>query len=430
MPPTPATRGNNRWLPDAELDPHPAASWLLELGFDLWVRACYRRTILLPPTFHIAPGTLIASNHQRDVDGPMLGTVLVRRRGLRFEWPLPFFATREDLFRRGILTRLTVQWPAPLSALLGRIPLDWFFPLGRAEPMRRIREFTLGEALQAVIDAGMGDAPCVQALNARGLRELGVPFTSTVRGARAQAPPTALEHWWGLRRLQANARTRITPAFRTTVATQLKHFAARLDHGRVVYFAPEGSISLNGHFARVRGGFFQLVQATVVSPWIQPMAIGYDTLGPGRSRVVVNVGRAFRADRTLDRRQFDAALRAAVLRLVPITASHLLARYLLQQTVPFTQATLATWSARSIDVLRRHDATLDPLLLHAATTHLIGQRLRWLERTRLIVRRGEAFECQFTRDAAPSWESPANSLRYLANNLIDLVPDIDRVLPC
>lgn len=434
MPPrTPgatATRSTRRWLPDAELDPHPVGSWLLELGFDLWVCACYRRTVLLPPDFHIARGTLIASNHQRDVDGPMLGTVLVRRRGLRFEWPLPFFATREDLFRRGILTRLTVHWPAPLSALLGRIPLGWFFPLGRAEPIRRVREFTFGETLRALIDAGMGDAPCVQVLNPRGLRELHSFAGTTLCHALAQAPATTLERWWGWRRLRADARAQLAPTFRTTVAKQLEHFAKRLDHGRVVYFAPEGSISMDGHFARIRDGFFWLVHHAVVAPWIQPMAMGYDTLGPGRSRVVVNIGRAFRADRTLARRQFDIALRDAVLRLVPITASHLLARFLLQQTAPFTQPALAAWFTHGIVELRQCGATLDPWLVHANTTQIIDQRLRWLERKRLVVRRGEVFEYIVPRDVAPGWESPAHSLRYLANNLIDLVPAIDRVLPC
>jgi 1-acyl-sn-glycerol-3-phosphate acyltransferase len=427
---TSTPRPTHKWLPDAELDAHPFGTWLLQMGFDLWIRACYQRVVLLPDDFHIAPGTLIASNHQRDVDGPMLGTVLVRRRGLRFQWPLPFYATREDLFRPGILTHLTVHWPRPLSALLGHIPLAWFFALGRAEPMRRVREFTLGETLRALVDAGYGANACGALLNPRGLRELDARTTVPLQAALARAPSTALESWWGLRRLQAATIARIAPAFRATVDAQLAHFTTRLDRGRCVYFAPEGSISMDGHFARTRAGFFRLVHTARYTPWIQPMALGYDTLAPGRSRVVVRVGQPFRADRTLDRRRFDAMLRHAVLEQVSITPSHLLARFLLHHAFAFGQQELIAWMTRSRATLRARHATLDPLLAQADVSRLADQRLRWLERKCLIVRTGATFAVAFPRDAQPGWNTPANIARYLDHNLADLVPDIERILPC
>jgi 1-acyl-sn-glycerol-3-phosphate acyltransferase len=427
---TSTPRPPRKWLPDAELDAHPFGTWLLQMGFDLWIHAFYRRVVLLPADFHVAPGTLIASNHQRDVDGPMLGTVLVRRRGLRFQWPLPFYATREDLFRPGILARLTVHWPRPLPALCGRIRLAWFFALGRAEPMRRVSEFTLGQTLRALVDAGCGADACGAWLNPRGLRELDACTAMPLQAALARAPSTALEAWWGLRRLRTAARARIAPAFRATVDAQLAHFAARLDRGRCVYFAPEGSISMDGHFARIRAGCFRLAHAARHAPWIQPMALGYDTLAPGRSRVVVRIGQPFRADRTLDRRGFDAALRRAVLEQVSITPSHLLARFLLHHASVFSQQDLTAWMTRSLATLRARRATLDPLLARADVHRLVDRRLRWLERKRLLVRTRAAFAIAFPRDTQPGWRTPANIARYLDHNLADLVPDIERVLPC
>lgn len=418
------------WLPDAELDAHPLGTWLLEMGFDLWIRAFYDRVLLFPDDFHIAPGTLIASNHQRDVDGPMLGTVLVRRKGLRFQWPLPFYATREDLFRAGILARLTVHWPRPLSALLARVPLAWFFALGRAEPMRRLREFTLGESLHALADAGLGDANAASVLNARGRREAGIAAgPCSVREAlrRRDLP---LEAWWGLRRLAPVARARIAPAFRDTVAAQIAHFAHRLDRGRCVYFSPEGTISMDGHFGRIRAGFRRLAHAAEAPPWIQPMALSYDTLAPGRSRVVVRIGDRLRADTALDRRAFDAALRAAILRLAPVTPSHLLARWLLHGPVSFTREELGAWLAHCRAALHDAHPSLDPLLANAGLRSLAGQRLRWLERKGLVARRGEHFTNRCAREVDPGWRAPANIARYLDNNLSDLVPGVDRVLPC
>lgn len=417
------------WLPDAELDAHPLGTWLLQMGFDLWISAFYRRTIVLPDDFHIAPGTLIASNHQRDVDGPMLATVLVRRRGLRFLHPLPFFATREDLFRPGILARLTVHWPAPLPALLGHVSLAWFFPLGRAEPMRRTREFTLGEALRALVDAGLGNTDCAVLVNARGLRELGVHHVRLADCA-LRADPECLEAWWGLRRLTPVGRQAIATPFRLTVATQLAEFAQRLDRGRCVYFAPEGTISMDGHFSRIRAGFFRLVRAAAVPPWIQPMALGYDVLAGGRVRVVARIGPRARANANLDRRAFEAALRATILREIPITPSHLLARWLLHGPRAFTAGQLTAWFARALDTLATAHPAIDPTLTRRSVPAIVNRRLRWLERTQLLARRGEYFDGALDRATPPGWQAPANAARYLDNQLADLIPDPDRVLPC
>jgi hypothetical protein len=416
-------------LSDAAVEAHPVGNWLLQMGFDLWIGLCYDREIVMPENFALAPCSLIASNHQRDVDGPMLGNVLARRRGLRFEGTPPFYATREDLFRPGILSRLTVHWPAPVSALLGHISLAWFFPLGRTEPMRRVREFTLGETLRALMEAGFGEADCTTLLNARGQRELAAGHAS-LSDCLARAHPAVLEEWWGLRRLKVSALEALAPMFRATVDAQLAHFARRLDRGCRVYFSPEGTISMDGHFCRTREGFFRLVHLTAKPPWIQPMALGYDTLGPGRSRVVVRIGERFRADTALDRRAFDGVLRGTILQLVPVTPSHLLARWLLHGPRAFTREDLAGWMVRACTILRVAHPSLDPLFARKGVTAIAAARLRWLERKNLVVRRGSTYDNTCPRDAPPGWRTRAGVVRYLDNHLTDLVPGVDRVLPC
>jgi len=408
---------------------HPIGNWLLQMGFDVWIRLGYDREVVMPENFAPAPGSLIASNHQRDVDGPMLGLVLAQRRGFRFQGTPPFYATREDLFRPGILSRLTVRWPRPLSALLGHISLAWFFPLGRTEPMRRVREFTLGEALHALLDAGQGDADCSTLLNARGQRELGVRH-ATLADCIEHANRVALEQWWGLRRLKVAALGIIAPAFRATVEAQLAHFARRLDRGCCVYFSPEGTISMDGHFCRTREGFFRLVHLSAQRPWIQPMALGYDTLSPGRSRVVVRIGERFRADTSLHRHAFDTALRDTILQLVPVTPSHLLARWLSHGPRRFAGDDLGRWMARGLTALRIAHPSLDPLFTRQSVTRIAHDRLRWMERKDLVVRRGDGFENRCPRDAPPGWRTHAGVAHYLDNNLADLVPEVDRMLPC
>lgn len=417
-------------LPDPAVDAHPLASWLLKMGFDLTIEALYRREILMPPDFRMAPGTLIASNHQRDVDGPMLGTVLIRRRGLRFLNPLPFYATREDLFRPGILARLTVHWPRPLPALLRRISLGWFFPLGRTEPMRRVREFTLGEALHVLVEAGFGDDDAGSLLNARGQREAAVSPGELSVSALLERSGDLLEGWWGLRRLRSDARAAIAPGFRATVDRQLAHFARHLDRGCSVYFSPEGTVSMDGCFSRIRAGFFRLACMAESAPWIQPIALGYDTLAPGRSRVVIRSGRAFRADTAACRRAFDAELRSAIVAVATITPSHLLARFLRHGPSRFTVSDLARWLEDAHGALAGHGVPLDPLFARVPARRLAIRRLRWLARKRLVRREGNVYRNTCRRDVLPGWRRTVNTTRYLDNALSSLVPDIERLAPC
>ena len=239
-----------------------------------------------------------------------------------------------------------------------------------------------------------------------------------------------LEAWWGLRRLTLSAFKKLVPTFRSVVDAQLAHFANRLDSGCCVYFSPEGTISMNGHFGRVREGLHRLAHLTATPPWIQPMALGYDTLAPGRSRVVIRIGRHFRADPSLDRRAFDATLRRAVLDLVPITPSHLLARFLSHGPQRFAAHDLDEWLAHSVASLREREASLDPLFARVRQQDLAAVRLRWLRQKRLVAREGDDFRNIVPRDAEPGWRKPARVVRYLDNSLSDIVPDVDRVLPC
>lgn len=414
----------------SDSSPHPIASWLMQFVGDLYIEAMYRREVIRPPGFRMKPGSMIASNHQRDVDGPMLGTTLLDRHGLRFLGVLPYYATREDLFRPGILARFTVHWPRAVSGLLRRISLAWFFPLGRTEPMRRVREFTLGDALRALVAEGLGDADAGSLLNARGQRETGPPPGERSVNALLERDDDVLEQSWGLRRLSREARATIAPGFRATVERQIAHFAARLDRGCCIYFAPEGTISTCGPFGRVRAGFYRIACAAETPPWIQPIGLGYDTLAPGKSRVVIRIGQAFPAEPGVGRCDFDAKLRHAVLDLVTITPSHLLARFLLHGPTSFAGDELSRWLAQAHAKLSANDAAVDPLFERVPVERLTARRLRWLHRKGLVAREGSRFRNICPRDVPPGWRRPVNIVRYLDNALSDFLPDIERLAPC
>lgn len=418
-------------LPDPERYPHPRLSWLIECGFDVVTRAMYRREAVRDHGRPTQPGMLIVSNHQRDSDVPILATFLCRRRGARIIDPLPFFAMREDLFRRGALGTLLAGWPRPLAHALGRIPLDWLFRNVRAWPMRRIGEFSWGETLDALREAGFGEAHPATLFNSRGQRELCRRF-GTLPSRLADITPAGMGALrtarWGLRRLQRPVLRQLAPAFRATIGGQLDAFVEQLDAGERVYFCPEGCVSPHGAFGRVRAGAWQLCRRAREPVPVLPCTISYDALAPGRLRAVVHVGEPAHGLDALDARSFALRMRELLLAQYPVTPSHLLAHYLSTRPGAFSDAHLTDWLKEARDTAAARGHVLDPLFGRSEPDVLVQRRLRWLRRRGLVVRDGAQWRNAWPDDARPGWRDPAAVVRYLANSLHDLSPGLTRDL--
>ncbi|HET6913763.1 MAG TPA: hypothetical protein VFH71_10565 [Rhodanobacteraceae bacterium] len=417
-------------LPEAEYYPHPKLSWLIELGFDFTVWGLYRVERLLQPGCR--PGTLVVSNHQRESDVPIVCAALVRRRGLRILDPLPFFAMREDLLDRQALTNLLWRWPRPLRRALGLIPLRWLFQGVRTMPMRRLREYMLGETIEALIAAGLGDEPPEAVLNARGQREVIArmqELPAQVRDITRDALGGAWRTYWGLRRLRLSALRRIEPGFRKAIDTQLDSFAALLDGGHSLYMAPEGTISLTGKFGRVRAGPWQVSRRRASPALIRPVGLSYDALGPGRLRVVVHGGAPLRHPDLSGQCRFGAELREILLALCMLTPSHLLAWYLRHGPQRFTTSQLAAWLERGRDAAHAAGVGLDPIWTRSSGAMIASERVRWMRRKRLLEHQGgETWRTIWPRDSKPGWDAPAAIVAYLNNSLTDFAPDYAQAL--
>jgi 1-acyl-sn-glycerol-3-phosphate acyltransferase len=417
-------------LPEAEYYPHPKLSWLIEMGFDLTVRSLYRVERILQPGCR--PGTLVVSNHQRESDVPIVCAALVRRSGLHILDPLPFFAMREDLLHRDALFNLLSKWPRPIAKTLGRIPLGWLFKGVRTMPMRRLREFTLGDTVEALIVAGLGDEPPDAVLNARGQREVMARMQSPpehVRDITRDAMGKAWRTFWGLRRLRLSAFKRIAPEFRKTINAQLDSFAALLDRGHSLYMAPEGTISPTGRFGRVRAGPWRVSRRRASPALIMPVGLSYDALGPGRLRVVAHGGASLRNPDLSSQCRFAAQLRDILLALCVLTPSHLLAWYLLHGPKRFTTIQLAEWLERSRDAAHAAGVGLDPIWKRSSGAIIATERVRWMRRRGLLEHGGgETWRNVWPRDSAPGWESPAAVAAYFVNSLTDFAPDFAQSL--
>lgn len=419
---------NFDWLPDAERDPHPRLTWLVECAFDVTVDALYRKEEILPGDYRLGDGTLIISNHVRDSDVPVLTTTLCQRVGRHIRYQLPFYASREDILRHGFLRDLlrVAGWPAVLAYPAGWIPLRWLLNnIVRARPIRRLREFTLKEALQALCEAGLAQEPPQSWLRESTLaevdRRLGhVPDTlqqlSHARLGRYGA------RFWGLRRLRPAALRRIAPAMRETIDRQLTDFAGLLDAGRCVYFAPEGTITDDGHMGPIRSGARHIYRRTRTPPTVLPVGLSYDRFQRGRRRIVIQVGNPLRDLAPDNPAAFDAALRKGLLRQRAVTTSHLLAWYLSSATELFTPDDLADWLGRACVAVEKAGLTLDPLLHR---THDLGSlvrtRLAWLAHHRLLSRAedDEHWHNFWARTADPGRDKVLRDARHLCAAFAD-----------
>lgn len=408
-------RGTGRraihWLPDAELDPHPRWTWFATCCFDLGLAAVYRIQAIYPPGYRLRPGTLVISNHLRDADAPIIASALCQRKWLRVAWPLPFFASREDLFWPDFLSTYLQAWPRLLRWAIAKIPVAGLLRSMRVEPMRRVPEYTLDEAFAELPPTDNNS----HWLNTRGRRE-----TAAIRVSNfgSEGKPWR-RHDWGLRRLHRQARQVLEPKFRAAVSAQLERFAGLLDAGRVVYLAPEGTASRSGRFGRIRGGAWAITQHTETPPAIQPVALSYDALRAGRLRAVVHIGAPLESFVASRRRDFDAKLETRLRHLYPLTASHLTSRFLVAGAPTFTTDEFAGWLDYARGQLAEAGATLDPRLARGQTRTLARKRLRWLRRKGLVARTRQGWANRWPNDAEPGWAGPASIVRYCDNALDD-----------
>jgi len=409
-----------------EIDHQPRRSRAVACLFDCAMHGLFQRDSTLPRDFAPSPGTLLVSNHQRDADVPVLASAVCQRRGFGFRNALPFFAAREDIYARHFLPMLLQDagWPAPLVSAAGRMPIGGLLHLLRARSLRRVREFTLQEALTALCDAGLGEQTPArwlrpQTLHALRAAHIEVPATLAALAAMRLGPPGRQP--WGLRRLQPAAVARIAGRFRSTIDAQLDTLAQLLDGGHVVYLAPEGRVSPDGRMQRPRAAAHLLCKRTQSPLRLQPLAVSYDPFVGGRLRAVVHAGQAQKPPDGSDRRTFDRQLQCAILALIPVTPSHLLAHWLVAGPAEFRAAQCTAWLTAATAALAQAGVVLDPALTRHAAATVTHARLRWLTRRGLLRRHGERYRNCWPRDSAAGWHAPAPCVRYMANALADVV---------
>jgi len=371
---------------------------------------------------------LILTNHRRDADGPLVASLLLDRKGLRFRGPLPHFVAREDLLNRGFLRRYLTAWPRWVRSLLGPFDLGPFLRALQVHPMRRFPEQTLGEVLAEVRQV-CGDLPLEEVLRPRWLAR----FRAVASGA---APPLRvsqalqpryrplLDTPYGLRRLRLACFRRIKPRQQATVAAQVREVLQGLQGRGPVHFVPEGQVSPHGGTRRFREGTHRLLAAAEAETALLPLGLIHDDMNAGRPRVYLALGEELPRWRDLAPAEAEGVVRAAIQGQIPVAMSQLASARLLElgdARRPVTTAELDDQVAAEAERFHARGARVDPLLRDA------GQRrrrlagfLRYCRRHRLITAHADGYRLEPRRIGPPDPWRPEGRLRYAANEHADL----------
>lgn len=317
-----------------------------------------------------APGALVLFNHRRDYDGAILGRTLLQRRFLRFSGVTPYFVAREDLFHPGFLADYLPTCPDLMRSAFGRIRLAAVLRWLQLRPMRRIPEYTLGELLRDLL-AFAGDVPLAEVLRpdwvARFADRLGIPRADVSISQALRAPRSLLFERHAFRKLRLETLRAVKSYERRIIDTQLDEFVGLLEAGETVVLNPEGKVSTDGRFQASRRALHHLLNQPTRAVPVLPVALSYDAMSTGRTRVLVRFGSPRHTLRGLSRRETDIASRRTVLEQWPITASHLTACYLKRVERSgkrrISVQGLSRFFSSCIEQCRQRGVVLDPLLL-------------------------------------------------------------------
>lgn len=329
----------------------------LAVLFDVGIRRIYSIRIQGLEHFSGAPSTLVVSNHRRDSDGPVIASVLFQRRRLHSHGVRADFIAREDLFSRGFLGEYLDQWPLPARFCLAAINLRPLLTFMDAHPMRRVPERSLREVLEEVLCL-FGNLPLNEVLRptcVSRFEEMSPEHRQPlcVTDALSQRYRHLLIQRHGLYRLTLNRFRALVPYERSIIESQLQQLTQRIDQGATLLLEPEGVVSVDGRFARLRGALHALLNRPQITPRVLPVGITYDAMSKGREQIFVNVGPELTGLRGLNRRETNARVSDAIRSQLTVTCSQIASQLLLA---------VRDSGGRSVT-----DVELDGYVLHQAT---------------------------------------------------------------
>lgn len=370
---------------------------------------------------HLAPQTIVAFAHKRDLDVPALIAALLGPH----VWPRWLgrvtFIGSADLYLDGFLGLYFPQLGRPLRRLLYRTNLGPVLRALRIVPAGSTGTQMVAEWIDGLRSVFPATTPLSAVLSEHGLglaRAAGIEPRLTLAEARRWRNERLLTIQSERDLLTAEALRRLQIAQAWAAQSILEAAVAPLQAGGVVVIAPEGQRSPDGAQQPLRSGLHLLLREAPQAR-VLPVATTYDLLPDGRRpRLFLNIGAPLFDLGTLPRRQADRILGHEFGRLGTVTLAQLVARAVLddpEQRSAISTTELAQRLAAEAHRLSAAGQPLDPLLLDRATfLRRFRALLRAAQGRGLDVQAGEVrIDHAMLRRPVNGWQ--ANPIGYAYN---------------
>lgn len=345
------------------------------VGVGMWAysNAAFRVVALGPRRFRLEPRTLVVSTHRRETDVPVIGPLLYfggrlwRHRDERMS-----FAARDDMFLPGFFAGFPPDLSPRVRRLLFPIGVRSFLPRIQVHPISSASVARAGELLHSRRESPLEEVAPAALVDEFRLRaaDRGLPLPrrsgDALRGeyadllwrsvTREEAPD--LDGFWGARAATASA--------------DFRRLVELVRGGGSLVVFPEGRPSPDGEIGPLRRGLSALVRRARPDGFL-PVALAYDPLRRGRTRVVVTLGP--RVEPPAE--DVEAATLELLRRATPLTCGQYVAHELLSGRDPDAEGL-----GQAVEEARSKQRPVDPELLDSSR-----QRIRLVEAVTVAKRR-------------------------------------------
>ncbi|UCG54884.1 MAG: 1-acyl-sn-glycerol-3-phosphate acyltransferase [Dehalococcoidia bacterium] len=272
------------------------------------------------------PSTIITINHKRDLDIPIVGSLLQLQKFFFNNKLRLYYVARDDLFHPGFLTS---HFPifGITSRLVHKINLSLIMRALRAYPMSHITRNRIGYLMREMAQID-GKLQLKNVVTPSGLEILSNLLgsindsdlaTITVSDFLGYRYSNMLHKTTDVNILQDEWLKPIRSKTLGEIKKQLTVFANILNNGGICMLAPEGDLSTDGRFWPVRSGLYRLISMTKGDIRVLPINTTYDFMTRDRMKVYINIGKEMTGLKQLDKNKLERQVQMNISSLATIT---------------------------------------------------------------------------------------------------------------
>jgi hypothetical protein len=324
------------------------------VGLGMWTysNAAFRVAPVGPRRFRLEPRTLILVTHRRETDVPVIAPLLYF--GARF-WRdrehRMAFAARDDMFLPGFFAGFPEELPRIARRGLFRLSVGRFLPRVEVHPISSASVARAGELIRAEPDAELAELLPAELADVFRVRsdELGLP--AALRGSHVLRGEYADLLWRPVERGESSGPDGFWERRAARAAADFRRLVEVARERPLVVF-PEGRPSPDGEIGPLRRGLSALVRRVRPHAFLL-MALGYDPLVRGRTRVVASVRPGVEPPEDPETATLELLKRA-----MPLTSGQFAAHELLAGRDP-----TASGLTEAVEEARSEGRPVDPQLL-------------------------------------------------------------------